>query len=317
MLESLPKSFTWETCSCPSSLVYKENQRPERNKFLCYHYIQVGNWASALRHSNSVWGTIILLLDIEIRTQPTLLIIQQLSQIAQLLPLGNKIGTHFANILEALPFDLDRNRLVEWRRSSLSTCIYLATSTVSVLPASRCLELVRLLGHFTSGCLIKCKLYGSLGCCDLRVLEHCGITTCFNMPLEYELHVREGEFGAKAIQCRATKQRTEVSRGRPHIALWPIQYLPFYFNENGTKCSHIKRKTFRRAMTNKHQGRELWGETLDRSLSIGHDHRDTSPIPWEAYLVLLCKQGRVGQMLLMLVYFVRHSTYIKTTKAQK
>lgn len=126
-----------------------------------------------------------------------------------------------------------------------------------VLPASHCLELVLLLGHFTSSCLIKCKLYDSLVCCDLRDLEHSSITPCFNMPLNMSYICGGGELGARAIQFRATKQRTEVSCRRPYIALWPIQYLTFYFNENGTKYSHMKRKTFRRAIIIKYQSWEI------------------------------------------------------------
>lgn len=167
------------------------------------------------------------------------------------------------------------------------------------------------MGHFTSGCLINCKLYGSLGCRDLRALEHCGTAMCFNMPLEYEIHVREGELGAKAIQCRATKQRAEVSCRSLHIALWPIQYLAFYFNENGTKCSHIKRKTFRRAMTNKHQDEKyeerLWITVFPQDMIIGI----LCPYPGKHTLcmLLMCKQGGVGQTLLMLVYFVTPQTF--------
>jgi hypothetical protein len=143
MPEYLPKSFTWKTCSCLSSLANKESQRPERYKFLSFHYIQVGNWVSSLRHSNSVWGTIILLLNIEIRTQPTLLIIQQLSQIAQLPPLGNKIETHFANVLGALPFDSDRNRLT---KAFLTIHLYLScyfyrVSIASITLSETCLTI--------------------------------------------------------------------------------------------------------------------------------------------------------------------------------
>lgn len=115
----------------------------------------------------------------------------------------------------------DRNWCVEWRHSSSSTCIYPVTSIMLVLVASHYLELVLLLRHFTSSCLIKYKLYRALVCCDLRHLELPHITTCFNMLLDYELYVREEVLGIRGMHFRATKQGMEFSCRRSYIAWWP------------------------------------------------------------------------------------------------
>lgn len=87
-----------------------------------------------------------------------------------------------------------------------------------VLVASHYLELVLLLGHFTSSCLIKYKLYRALVCCDLRDLELPLITTYFNMLLDYELYVREEVLGIRGMHFGVTKQGMEFSCRRSYIA---------------------------------------------------------------------------------------------------